>query len=226
MQTNSSQNINNQISYKNYDTILETKNLSFQDFIHYQDITIISKQSNFIVGESGTGKSTLLRLFNGTLPQSKGSIYYKGTDILELNTIDLRKEVLLISQSVFLFDMNIEDNFKEFYEYRGLPVISTEKMREYLDLCCVPFPLDKDCITMSGGERQRVYMAIYLSFHPNVLMLDEPTSALDKQNSVNVMKNIVTYCKENQITLVVVSHDPALTETYADNIITLEKRGV
>jgi putative ABC transport system ATP-binding protein len=226
MQTNHNQNINNQKTNINHEIILETKNLSFQDFIHYQDISIISNQSNFIIGESGTGKSTLLRLFNGTLPQSEGSILYKGMDILELNTIDLRKEVLLISQSVFLFDMSIKDNFNQFYEYRSIPVISSEEMQKYLNICCVPFPLDKDCTTMSGGERQRVYMAIYLSFHPTVLMLDEPTSALDKQNSVNVMKNIMTYCNENQITVVVVSHDPALTETYADNIITIEKRGV
>ena len=138
-----------------------------------------------------------------------------------MDIIKLRKEVLLISQSVYLFDTTIGENFRQFYDCRELSQPSEEEMKYFLDLCCVPFSLDKDCTTMSGGERQRIYIAIFLSFKPKVLMLDEPTSALDKQNSNNFMENIISYCKQNEITLIVVSHDGNITEKFADNIITI-----
>lgn len=204
--------------------ILKTKELSFQNMIHYDEIQVPSKKVNFIVGSSGTGKSTLLRLFNGTLSPSSGSIYYEEKDIETIDTIELRKEILLISQSIYLFDGSIEDNFRQFYEYRGLEVPSQDDMKYFLDICCIPFELNKDCTTMSGGERQRVYIAIFLSFQPKIIMLDEPTSALDKENSHNVIRNVLTFCKEKGITVIVVSHDPNLTETFAENMITIVRR--
>jgi putative ABC transport system ATP-binding protein len=206
------------------DIILETKQLSFQDMIHYQDISILSDKVNFIVGSSGTGKSTLLRLFNGTYSPSNGSVFYLGKDISEIDTIELRKEVLLVSQSVYLFDTSIRDNFKHFYEFRGLNTPSDQDMKRFLDICCIPFSLEHDCTTMSGGERQRVYIAIFLSFQPKVIMLDEPTSALDKENSQNVIQNVLTFCKDNKITAIIVSHDSRITDAFAENIITIARR--
>lgn len=204
--------------------ILRTKDLAFQDMIHYDEIQIPSNKVNFIVGSSGTGKSTLLRLFNGTLSPSAGTIYYGDQDIADFDTIELRKEILLISQSTYLFDGSIEDNFHQFYDYRGLNAPAPEEMKHFLEICCIPFDLDKDCTTMSGGERQRVYIAIFLSFQPKIIMLDEPTSALDKENSHNVIQNVLSFCKEKEITVIIVSHDPNLTETFAENIITIVRR--
>lgn len=201
--------------------IFETRNLSFRDTIHYQDISIVKDKVNFIVGRSGTGKSTLLRLFNGTLTASAGEIFYAGDNLLEMDTIELRKKVSLISQSVYLFDSSIRDNFIQFYEYRGLPAPTNEMMLEFLKLSQIDFPLDKDCTTMSGGERQRVYIAIFLSFLPKVLMLDEPTSALDKDNGYNVMQNVISFCKEKGITVIIISHDNNLTETFGENIVAI-----
>lgn len=201
--------------------ILETKNLSFHDMIHYKDIQIRKDKVNFIVGSSGTGKSTLLRLFNGMLTPSDGQIRYEGKNITDIDPIELRKEVSLISQSVYLFDTSIKENFQQFYEYRGVEAPDEAEMRKYLQLCQISFPLDKDCTTMSGGERQRVYIAIFLSFLPKVLMLDEPTSALDKENSTNVIHNIINFCKEQGIVVIIVSHDNQIVEHFAENIITI-----
>lgn len=200
--------------------ILEAKSLRF-NVINYNDIKIPENKATFIVGKSGTGKSTLLRMFNGTLSPDSGKVFYSGKDINEIDTIALRREVLLISQSVYLFDISIEENFRQFCGYRDLTPPSEEEMKFFLDLCCVPFSLDSDCTTMSGGEKQRVYIAIFLSFKPKVLMLDEPTSALDRQNSISVMENILSFCRKKGITVAVVSHDGSLTDKFAENIITL-----
>ena len=206
------------------DILFKTENLSYNDLIKYDDLIILKGKVTFISGESGTGKSTLLKLFNGILTPSSGKIIYEGRDISEFDTIKLRKDISLVSQDVFLFDCTIEQNFIRFYEYRDLVPPGTEEMMRFLTLCCVTLPLDKDCTTMSGGERQRVYMAIFLSFLPKVIMLDEPTSALDQKNSSLVMENIISFCRQNDINVVVVSHDRALIERFAEKNIVIKER--
>lgn len=197
----------------------ETKDLVFNNQINYKDVQILKDMVNFIVGASGTGKSTLLRLFNVTLSPSSGEIYYQSQNIIEMDTVELRKEVSLISQSVFLFNTSIGENFKLFYEFRGMNEPTDETMLKFLKLCQISFSLDKDCTTMSGGEKQRVYIAIFLSFLPKVIMLDEPTSALDKDNGYNVIHNVINFCKSEDITVIIISHDSQLTETFGENII-------
>jgi putative ABC transport system ATP-binding protein len=201
--------------------VFRTKGLSFGTIINYQDIQIYGNKVNFIVGSSGSGKSTLLKLFNATLAPERGEIWYCDKNLSETDTIELRKEVSLVSQSVYLFDQNIRDNFRLYYEFREMPAPSQEDMKYYLDLCCIPFSLDKDCTTMSGGEKQRVYLAIFLSFKPRVIMLDEPTSALDQENSRRMIGNVIDYCRSNGITIIVVSHDKSITEEFAEHTITI-----
>lgn len=205
--------------------IFETRELQFNNMLNYDDLVIPAEKATFITGESGKGKSTLLKLFNGTLSPSKGIINYAGQNLQELDTVSLRKEVSLISQNVFLFDSSIKENFQSFYEYREETTPSTDIMEEFLRICCLPLQLDKDCTTMSGGERQRLYMAIYLSFIPRVVMLDEPTSALDSRNSDDVIENIIMFCRKMRITPILVSHDKELTEKFGENIIEVGRRG-
>lgn len=203
--------------------ILQAHCIVFKSMIHYPEILIESGQASFIKGASGCGKSTLLKLLNGTLSPDSGTIYYQGTDIESLDTIKLRQEVLLAGQSVYLFHGTILDNFIKYHEYRDLRVPENETLKQLLSLCCIDFPLDASCNNMSGGERQRVYIAIALSLSPTVLMLDEPTSALDEKTAHAFLGNIKQYCREKNMTLIVVSHDENLTNRYADNVIRLER---
>lgn len=205
--------------------MLITANMvNYKNIIHYPYIEIESEQVTFICGDSGCGKSTLLKLLNGVVSPQMGEIMYNGKNIKDLDTVELRKNLLLVSQSIHLFDKTIAHNFIEFYSYRDLPAPTDEEIKSYLSICCADFPLDMHCTSMSGGERQRVYIAIYLSFMPKVLMLDEPTSALDTQNSITMMQNIISYCKEKSITMIAVSHDKSLSKQFADKVITLEGR--
>ncbi|MCL2460721.1 MAG: energy-coupling factor ABC transporter ATP-binding protein [Euryarchaeota archaeon] len=201
--------------------LFSLRNVIFRNIIHYPDIEIPEGCVTFICGESGCGKSTLLKLLNGVISADEGEILYASKPIEWYDPIALRREVLLCGQSPFLFDENIQENFAEYYKYRDLLPISQEKVHTYLKICAADVPLDAPCITMSGGERQRVFTAICLSFHPSVLLLDEPTSSLDDATADMMMKNIKTFCQEENITLIVVSHNKLLAQSYADYTISL-----
>jgi len=207
--------------FKIEEIVFKVNNLVFNDFIHFPNVNIPKNKVTFIIGRSGAGKTTLLKMFNGTLTQSSGDIFYNNTNILDIETIKLRKEVSLISQSVFLFDGSIRDNFNQFYKYRQEKTLNDDKIKLFLDICHLDFSLEKDCDEMSGGEKQRLYIAIYLSFKPKVIMLDEPTSALDEENSNEIIKNILSFSKENGITVIIVSHDKKLSEVFADYIVSI-----
>jgi putative ABC transport system ATP-binding protein len=139
----------------------------------------------------------------------------------EYDTIEHRKQVILVNQSVYLFDMTVRENFYEFYKYRDLDKPDDETINKYLKLCIADFNMDALCQNMSGGERQRIFLAICLSFMPKVILLDEPTSALDEKNAGNLISNVKKFCQENSMTLIIVSHSKQLAKQYADDCIEL-----
>lgn len=204
--------------------IIQTKHLSFGGFITYTDINIPSEQVTFITGESGSGKSTLLKLFNQTASKSSGDIFYNEKNIEDIHPLELRKKLLLLGQSTYLFDGSIRDNFVTYYKYLDLEIPSDEEIKKYMSIACCDFDLNLNTTLMSGGERHRVYIAIYLSLSPTVLMLDEPTAALDSENTFLVIQNIISFCKSKSITLIIVSHDAPLVTKFGENIITLERK--
>ena len=203
--------------------IFRTENLRFLNMLSYKDIEIPRSGMTFIKGPSGAGKSSLLKLLNASASPSSGSIYYEGQKLESLDTVELRKEVILIGQSVYLFDESIEENFKLYYSYRDLPSPDEETMLYYLRLCEADFGLLKSCVSLSGGERQRVYIAICLSFLPKVLLLDEPTSALDLETARTLLKKLKEFGAEKQMTMIVVSHDDALAEEFSDHLVSITR---
>lgn len=199
--------------------ILRFENVKF--IKEYDDFAIDKNEVVFVVGKSGSGKSTLLKLINNTLQLKSGRIFYKDENILNINPVDLRRNIIMTSQENFLFDMTIRENFQEFYKLRDLKELTDEEIATFLRITNFDVDLNLNVEKLSGGEKQRVFLAIALSMNPEVLLLDEPTSALDNKTAFDMMKNIVDYCKHNDITLVVVSHAKQLVDEFADKIIDL-----
>lgn len=202
--------------------ILQTRGLVFQDMVHYPELDFQPLRATFITGPSGCGKSTLLHLLNASLEPSGGRILYRGADIAGMDTVALRREVLLVRQSAFLFDVSVRENFARYHGYRGQAAPSQEEICRCLDTALSRFPLDQNCATLSGGERQRVYLAIGLSFLPRVLLLDEPTAALDAATGRALLDRLLPDCRERGVTPILVSHDQDLTREYAEDIIQLK----
>ncbi|MDU2023940.1 MAG: ABC transporter ATP-binding protein [Finegoldia magna] len=199
--------------------ILRFENVKF--IKEYDDFSIDKNEVVFVVGKSGSGKSTLLKLINNTLQMKSGRIFYKDENILNIKPVELRKNIIMTSQENFLFDMTIRENFHEFYKLRDLEELTDEEITKFLKITNFDVDLNLNVEKLSGGEKQRVFLAIALSLDPEVLLLDEPTSALDNKTAFDMMKNIVNYYKHNDITLVVVTHARQLVDEFADKIIDL-----
>lgn len=204
--------------------LFKSNNLVYKENLIYDNVKIKRGKVNFIVGESGSGKSTFLKLLNNTISPVSGELLYNGKRVEEYNPIDLRQDISLVSQEPFLFDASILDNFKTFYSLRQVSMPEEDYIRYIIDICSVNVPLEQNAATLSGGERQRVYISIFLSLCPKVILLDEPTSALDEKNSHKLIENIINFCKEKNIDVVIVSHDKSIVEEFCENKIEIVKR--
>lgn len=199
--------------------IRTTSRLHFQDFLHYPDIAVEAGTFAFVTGRSGAGKSTYLRLLNGSIPADPGCIFFRGLPLEEYQILPYRRQVLLVPQAVYLIQGTILDNFHFYYDARRQTRAEEERAAEFLHLCCLDFPVDTPCDTLSGGERQRVLLAIFLSLATDVVLLDEPTAALDEATARQVLGNIKEYCKQQELTALCVCHSPKLVELFADQVI-------
>lgn len=201
------------------DMIRTTSRLHFQNMLHYPDIAVKAGSFAFLTGRSGAGKSTYLRLLNGSIPADPECIFYRGIPLEEYQILPYRRQVLLVPQGVYLAPGTILENFHFYYDARRQTRIPAERAVEFLRLCCLDFPVDTLCDSLSGGERQRVFLAIFLSLATDVVLLDEPTAALDEATAQQVLGNLKTYCNTQGLTALCICHSPKLVEMFADQVI-------
>ena len=172
-----------------------------------------------VVGPSGAGKSTLLRLLNRLVDPDSGKISYKGRPLSEANPLTLRREISLVPQLPALAEGSVGDNIDYAAELAGREPDCSRSLRlAGLDLSFA----GRDTQKLSVGEQQRAMLARALAQHPQVLLLDEPTAALDEATRDAVEQTLVRLRREIDISIVLVSHDPAQARRLGDWVLRLE----
>jgi ATP-binding cassette subfamily B protein len=178
-----------------------------------------------ILGPSGVGKSTMADLMVRYLDPDDGSILIDGRNIRDLSLGDLRREIILVDQSPYLFNDTIGANIAFAWPQADRKAIEAAARAAGLDELLRRLPEGYETQTgerglaLSAGERQRIALARALLRRPSVLILDEPTSALDAQTEKLIAASLRTALPD--ATLVVITHRPALAEI-ADAVITIE----
>ena len=178
----------------------------------------------FIMGQSGTGKSVLLKHIVGLLKPDSGEIWFENKDITKLSEKELqkiRRKIGFLFQEGALFDsMTVKENVMfPLKEHFKMPKSEMEKITEEL-LSAVDLLSAKDKYPseLSGGMKKRAALARTLALKPQVVLFDEPTTGLDPILQVSILDLIKKLKEKYNLTCVIVSHDLNLAFKFADYI--------
>ncbi len=177
-----------------------------------------------VVGPSGSGKSSLLRLFNRLLEPDSGQILLAGENIQTLDPPVLRARIPLVAQKPFLFSGTVRDNLQASARLRQteLPDLKTQDLQELLEMCQVDQSwLDRDARRLSIGQQQRICVARALVGPCQALLLDEPTSALDRPTADLMAQTFRQLAEQRELAIIFVTHDLRMAERCADRVALL-----
>ncbi len=190
-----------------------TKNFGGKNVLNGLSLEIPRGETLVIMGQSGCGKSVLLKIITGLMAADSGEIWFDGTEISSLNRKKmnvLRRKVGMLFQSAALFDsMTVAENVAFMLDQHT--DLDKREMRKVVDekLSLVDLEGVQDLrpAELSGGMRKRVGLARALAFDPEVILYDEPTTGLDPVTCTEINQLIRDLYERLQVTSVVVTHD-------------------
>jgi putative ABC transport system ATP-binding protein len=203
------------------EAIVRTEHLGFRvgDKTIVDDVSldVNRRQVLCVLGPSGSGKSSFLRLLNRLNEPTSGTVYLEGRNYRELAPRELRRHMGMVTQQAFLFPGSVAENVRFGPRQRGqeLPDNIVENLLSGVGLSGYA---NRDVSNLSGGEAQRISIARALANEPIVLLLDEPTSALDEQSKEGIEALLRQIIKDRNLTCVMVTHDVAQTRRMAHRV--------
>lgn len=211
---------------------IEIKKLSFsydsKPFIDNLDLIIDDGEMVGIIGNTGCGKSTLVRLIAGLIKSDSGKIIIDGDDITnkKFNKKILRRKLGIVFQfpEMQLFEQTIEkDIFFGLKQYKLTYDEKYKRAKEALELLGLDFERikDKSPLALSGGEKRKIAVAGILVCKPKYLIFDEPIAGLDCNSRDSFMKLLLAL-KQNGTTIIIISHNTDYLAEYADRILVMD----
>ena len=208
---------------------LEHVTKSFGRYKALDDVSIVVEEGEFltVIGRSGCGKTTMLRMINGLQKPDSGKVYAAGEDVGEADLIRLRRKIGYVIQNKGLFPhMTVEKNI--IY----VPVISGQKDKrqnrklaeELIGLVGLEREmLDRYPEELSGGQQQRVGIARALASRPKLLLMAEPFGALDKITKRAMQNELLALQKKLGMTVVFITHDIREAMKLGDRVLVMEQ---
>ena len=193
------------------------------------DINLSFEQGTIytIVGKNGCGKSTLLKACAGILPLFSGKIFLDNQDLTQYSSIDRAKKLTYLSQFRTLPNITVgrlleHGRFPHLGHPGRLSLADRQSIDRVIDLMNLRDLCDKPLPALSGGECQRVFLAMKLVQDTPILLLDEPTTYMDIEYQLFFL-DLLTALKEEGRTIVLVLHDLSQVLHYSDRILVMDE---
>ena len=216
--------------------MLQIKGVSFQHTSSFQldsvDLHIKEGEIVSLIGPNGSGKSTLLRLISRLITPDQGSVVLDGEEIAKMKSLDVAKKLAMLPQ---MNDHQLDVTVRELVEFGRYPHKGSygrlnaddyEIIDWALEVTGLSHMKDRVLSSMSGGERQRAWIAMAIAQRPKVLLLDEPTTYLDIAHQLEVMELVRELNEQFGMTVVMVLHDINQAAQYSDRLVVLKKGNI
>ena len=203
-----------------------TKNYKKKKVLHRISLKINQGELVCLIGESGCGKTTTLKMVNRLIEPTSGKILLNGKDIKEMNVIQLRRNMGYVIQQTGLFPhMTVRENIQLISNLNKVDSKVIEKrtleMMEMVGLDPKEF-LDRYPTELSGGQQQRIGVARAFMTNPEIILMDEPFSALDPMTRSSLQDELLHLQQEFKKTIVFVTHDMDEAIKLADKICIMD----
>ena len=187
------------------------------------DLTVQDGKFTVLVGASGCGKTTLLRMIAGIGPATSGHIYMDGKDITD--TPPAKRDIAMVFQNYAIYPtMTVRENIEFGLKNKKVPKAEREALiKEYAAIVGLTEYLDRKPGTLSGGQRQRIALARAMVKKPAVFLMDEPLSNLDAKLRVQMRTELIELHNRLKTTFVYVTHDQVEAMSMADVIVLMNK---
>jgi putative ABC transport system ATP-binding protein len=192
------------------------------------DLEINRGEITALIGPSGAGKTSLIRLLNRLDDPIDGQVLYQSRPIAEYPVRQLRRQVGFVFQTPVMFPGSVRDNLLEAEKLAVEPGGKTEvdlvaRVREVMALAELEVSLmDRDGESLSVGQKQRVNIARALMTTPEALLMDEPTSALDPETADRLMETVQRLGRDKGVTVIMVTHRLSEARRASDSIVLME----
>ena len=197
------------------------------DILKGVSLNILNNKLTVIAGPNGCGKSTLLKTISGIIKKTSGSIFIDNVDLSNILPLDRAKRIAYLSQNRSVPDIAVKNLVLHGrFPYLSYPRRYRAEDREAVDIALERMGIeglrDKMVSELSGGERQKVYIAMALAQGSDYLLLDEPTTFLDISHQFQLLDLAKELCSENK-SVVMVLHNLESALSIADSFILMDK---
>lgn len=206
--------------------ILSIKNLTYEadntQILNGITLDIEKGDCISIVGQSGSGKSTFLKICSDLISITSGELYYDGKNYKEYNPLELRRKISYCVQLPHLFGDKVCENLEFPFKIRKKQMDKARVIALLKRFNLDESFLDKQVKSLSGGEKQRIALIRNFIFESDIILLDEATAALDKENA-KVIEEYVKELNHKGITVLWITHSKEQSEGIFNKRITIDE---